>query len=161
VKSRPHCVEVRSAQDYMLAATLIDEYFHTLNVPECFQNFGSELANLPNAYTSPNGCMVLGYVGDDLAGCCALRLLQDVNYSNACEMKRLYVRPQFRGYGLGRDLAETVITFARDAGYEHLLLDTLDEMETARELYKDLGFIEIEPYYHNPIPGAHYLMVAL
>lgn len=161
MKWQPHWVEVQSAHEYSLAKSLFKEYFETLNIPACFPNFEHELNHLSTLYAPPNGCIILGYFGDALAGCCALRLLQEVNYTNACEMKRLFVRPDFRGYGLGRELADAVITFAKCAGYEHLLLDTLDEMETARELYKDLGFIEIEPYYHNPIPGAHYLMVKL
>jgi putative acetyltransferase len=96
-----------------------------------------------------------------VGGCCAIRPLSDVDYNNACEMKRLYVLPAFRGLGLGRQLAEKAIGFAKDAGYGCILLDTLDEMETARGLYQELGFSEVEPYYHNPIPGAHYLRATL
>jgi ribosomal protein S18 acetylase RimI-like enzyme len=96
-----------------------------------------------------------------LAGCCALRLLDNVDYVNACEMKRLYVRPAYRGLGLGRLLAEGILDAARQSGYTSLLLDTLSDMETARALYRELGFEEIPPYYHNPIPGAHYLRVRL
>ncbi len=161
MRQQPRLIEVNSEAQYLEAASLFQTYFDTLDVPACFRNFDHELANLPEVYAPPNGTIVLAYLDDTVAGCCAVRLLQEVNYSNACEMKRLFVLPGFRGTGIGRDLAESVITFARDAGYEHLLLDTLDEMETARELYQDLGFIEIEPYYHNPIPGAHYLMVKL
>src|SRR5262245_7192114 len=90
-----------------------------------------------------------------------MRPLPEVDLPNACEMKRLYVRRPFRRFGLGRQLAETLIDLARQAGYSHMLLDTLDDMEAARELYASLGFEETEPYYFNPIPGAHYLRVAL
>ncbi|OIQ71043.1 acetyltransferase (GNAT) family protein [mine drainage metagenome] len=84
-----------------------------------------------------------------------------MDYPNASEMKRLYIRPQFRGLGLGRVLTEAIFEAARNAGYSYMLLDTLTEMETARSLYGDLGFTEIPPYYHNPIAGAHYLMATL
>jgi putative acetyltransferase len=96
-----------------------------------------------------------------VAGCCALRPLDSSDYPNACEMKRLYVRPQFRGLGLGRQLVEETMEAAREAGYACVLLDTLDDMEAARGLYGDLGFAEVPPYYHNPIPGAHYLKADL
>jgi putative acetyltransferase len=90
-----------------------------------------------------------------------LRSLSDVDHSNACEMKRLYVRPAYRGLRLGRQLADAIMDSARNQGYDCVLLDTLDEMETARALYEDLGFVEVPPYYHNPIPGAHYLKARL
>ena len=96
-----------------------------------------------------------------LAGCGAMRPLADVDYANACEMKRLYVRPGFRQYGLGRVLAQALIDCAVQAGYSAMLLDTLDDMEAARGLYASLGFDEIPPYYFNPIAGAHYLKVDL
>lgn len=90
-----------------------------------------------------------------------MRPLDTVDYANACEMKRLFVRPEFRGLGLGRQLAEQIMDLARVAGYDCLLLDTLNDMETARALYQGLGFEEIPPYYFNPIEGAHYLKVRL
>ena len=90
-----------------------------------------------------------------------MRPLDAVDYPNACEMKRLYVRNTYRRLGLGRQLAEAVMDAARVAGYHHMLLDTLTEMESARALYQDLEFKEIPPYYHNPIAGAHYLKADL
>ena len=98
---------------------------------------------------------------DTVAGCCALRPLDSVDIANAAEMKRLYVRPGFRGLGLGRHLAQAILDDAHRLGYDWVLLDTLDEMEAARALYEELGFEEIPPYYHNPLPGAHYLKVAV
>ena len=95
------------------------------------------------------------------AGCCALRPLDTSDYPNAAEMKRLYIKPAYRRLGLGRTLVEAILDAAREAGYESVLLDTLDEMETARALYEDLGFEEVPPYYFNPIAGAHYLKVTL
>lgn len=103
----------------------------------------------------------MAVVNEEVAGCCALRPLDNVDYINACEMKRLYVRPLFRKSGLGRQLAEAILDQARLAGYNSVLLDTLDDMESARALYEELGFAEIPPYYHNPIEGAHYLKVDL
>ena len=105
--------------------------------------------------------MLLAFVDGSLAGCGAFRPLPDADDPNACEMKRLYVRPAFRRFGLGRAMAEALLDEARRAGYSAMLLDTLDEMESARELYASLGFEETAPYYFNPIPGAHYLRAQL
>jgi len=136
---------------------LFREYAERLGVDLCFQNFEEELAGLPGDYAAPRGALLLARVEGDAAGCCALRPIDSTDYPNAAEMKRLYVRDRFRGAGLGRELAEAVLDAAREAGYSCVLLDTLDDMEAARGLYEDLGFKEIPPYYHNPIPGAHYL----
>jgi putative acetyltransferase len=140
---------------------LFREYAQSLGVDLCFQNFEQELAGLPGDYAPPRGALLLAVVDGQHAGCCALRPLDSADYPNAAEMKRLYVRKHFRGSGLGRELAEAALDAAREAGYSCVLLDTLDEMETARGLYQDLGFREIPPYYHNPIPGAHYLKADL
>lgn len=154
------CVAIESAttaQDYADAAQLFREYANSLGVDLAFQNFEHELANLPGDYAAPRGCLLLAYVDGALAGCCALRPLDDVDTPNAAEMKRLYVRKAFRGFGLGRQLAESCLDAARQRGYGCVLLDTLDDMEAARSLYADLGFESIEPYYYNPVEGAHYL----
>jgi GNAT superfamily N-acetyltransferase len=143
------------------AREILREYAASLAVDLCFQNFDAELAALPGDYAAPSGQLLLAYVGDALAGCGAMRALADVDYANACEMKRLFVRPAFRRFGLGRALAEALLDEARRAGYSVMLLDTLDDMESARELYATLGFAEIAPYYYNPIPGAHYLKAEL
>ncbi|MGH6625601.1 MAG: GNAT family N-acetyltransferase [Burkholderiaceae bacterium] len=137
------------------------EYATGLGVDLCFQQFDAELAGLPGEYAEPRGALLLALVDGALAGCCALRPLDTVDYPNASEMKRLYVRKAFRGFGLGRQLAEAILDAARRAGYASVLLDTLDEMEAARALYEGLGFEEIPPYYHNPIAGAHYLKAEL
>ena len=137
------------------------EYAQALDVDLCFQNFEAELAGLPGEYAAPGGALLLAYVAGALAGCGALRALADVDYANACEMKRLYVRRDFRRFGLGRLLAQALMDRAKQAGYSAMLLDTLDEMEAARELYASLGFTEIPPYYFNPIAGAHYLKAEL
>ncbi len=141
--------------------SLFVEYAASLNVDLCFQNFNAELATLPGEYAAPRGGLVLATVDGELAGCCAMRPLDAVDYPNACEMKRLYVRPAYRGLQLGRLLAETILEIARVAGYDCILLDTLNDMEAARALYQELGFEDIPPYYYNPIPGAHYLKAEL
>ncbi len=137
------------------------EYAASLAVDLCFQDFDAELAGLPGPYAEPDGALLLALVGSEVAGCVAMRQLRDVDHANACEMKRLYVRPAYRQLGLGRRLAQAVIDLATQAGHSAMLLDTLDEMESARELYASLGFEEVPPYYFNPIPGAHYLKVDL
>jgi ribosomal protein S18 acetylase RimI-like enzyme len=137
------------------------EYAAQLGVDLCFQNFEAELAELPGEYAAPRGSLLLATVDDEVAGCGALRPLPDADYANACEMKRLYVRPAFRRFGLGRLLAQALLDRGIQAGYSNLLLDTLDDMEAARGLYTSLGFEEIAPYYFNPIAGAHYLRVNL
>ena len=133
------------------------EYAATLSVDLGFQNFEDELAALPGDYVAPGGGLLLAYVDGTLAGCGAYRPLPDADYANACEMKRLYVRDGHRGLGLGRRLAQALMDGAAQAGYSCMLLDTLDDMEAARELYASLGFEEVPPYYFNPLPGSHYL----
>ena len=140
---------------------LFQEYAANLDIDLEFQGFKDELAELPGDYAEPRGALLLALVDGEIAGCCALRPLDDVDYGNASEMKRLYVRKAFRGFGLGRQLAEAVLETARRLGYACVLLDTLNDMEAARALYEELGFQEIPPYYHNPIAGAHYLKVDL
>jgi putative acetyltransferase len=144
-----------------ITRAIFREYAAELGVDLCFQSFDEELDSLPGDYAEPRGSLMLALVDGAVAGCCALRPLDSADYPNASEMKRLYVRRAFRGFGLGRQLAEAVMDSARRAGYACVLLDTLDDMETARALYEDLGFVAIEPYYYNPIPGAHYLKAEL
>ena len=148
-------------EDFEAVRAIFLEYAQALGVDLCFQHFDQELADLPGDYAPPRGALFLATVDGALAGCCALRPLDAADYPNAAEMKRLYVRKAFRNFGLGRQLAEATLDAAREAGYSCVLLDTLDDMETARALYVELGFEEIPPYYHNPIPGAHYLKAQL
>ncbi|KAB0582463.1 GNAT family N-acetyltransferase [Ideonella dechloratans] len=140
---------------------IFTEYAQTLGVDLAFQDFEAELAALPGDYAPPHGQLLLAYVDGALAGCGAFRPLADVDYANACEMKRLFVRRAFRRFGLGRLLAQALMDQATQAGYSAMLLDTLDDMEAARGLYTSLGFEEIPPYYFNPLPGAHYLKAEL
>ena len=147
----------------LLEATrdIFREYAQGLGVDLCFQNFEAELATMPGEYVPPQGALLLALVDGEVAGCGALRPLPGSDYANACEMKRLYVRPAFRQFGLGRMLAQALLDRGLQAGYSAMLLDTLDEMEAARGLYASLGFEEIAPYYFNPIAGAHYLKATL
>jgi ribosomal protein S18 acetylase RimI-like enzyme len=157
-------VELRraeSATDLGEAATLFREYAATLGVDLCFQNFDAEVASLPGAYGPEAGCLLLAFVSGELGGCGAFRPFTGAGHSGACEMKRLYVRPMFRRYGLGRLLAEALLTAARRAGYASMLLDTLGSMAAAQQLYASLGFAEIAPYYRNPFPDVHYLKAHL
>ena len=143
------------------ARLLFREYADSLGVDLCFQGFDDELAALPGDYAPPSGALLLATVDGAIAGCGAMRPLADVDYPNACEMKRLYVRRAFRRFGLGRVLAQALMERADAAGYSVMLLDTLDDMEAARGLYASLGFEDIPPYYFNPLPGAHYLKADL
>jgi putative acetyltransferase len=159
--STARIAEARGTSDMAQARAIFLEYAGSLSVDLCFQSFDQELASLPGDYAGPRGEILLAWCGTALAGCVALRAMDDADYPNAAEMKRLYVRPAFRGSGLGRELTERILDAARARGYSAVLLDTLDDMEAARALYEDLGFEEIPPYYHNPIAGAHYLKVSL
>jgi putative acetyltransferase len=150
-----------SRADLDRVRAIFREYAEGLGVDLCFQGFDEELATLPVDSVTPLATLLLARAGGEIAGCCGLRPLDTVDVANAAEMKRLYVRPAFRGTGLGRRLAQAALDAARQLGYSCVLLDTLSDMEAARALYEDLGFREIPPYYHNPIAGAHYLQVDL
>jgi putative acetyltransferase len=132
--------------------SLFRQYAEALDVDLCFQEFADELASLPGKYAPPDGRLALAIEGDQPAGCVAIRKLG----AGVCEMKRLYVRPEFRSGGLGRRLSEQMIAQAAQAGYTAMRLDTLDRLTEAMELYKSLGFRRTEPYYDNPLDGVVY-----
>jgi len=143
--------------DLILARELMREYRDSLGVDLSFQGFGEELAGLPGDYAPPGGALLLAFLGQECAGCVALRRLGE----GVCEMKRLYVRPRWRGLGIGGRLIEAVLREARRAGYRAIRLDTLPSMTAARAMYVALGFCAIARYYESPIPGTAFLELDL
>jgi GNAT superfamily N-acetyltransferase len=140
------------------ARGLFREYETWIQTDLCFQSFEQELAELPGKYAPPQGRLLLAFYDGQLAGCVALRKIVE----GVCEMKRLFVRPDFHGKGLGRGLIEQVVKEAREIGYQRMRLDTLPpRMNKAIALYRRLGFKEIEPYYDNPVPGALFMELQL
>jgi putative acetyltransferase len=150
---------------------LFKEYAASLSFNLCFQSFEDELARLPGEYAPPSGMLLLGLVDDQVGGCVAFHRLEGEMAgargesspgSDVCEMKRLYVRPAFRGSGLGRELIDSILKCAAAVGYRRMRLDTVpSEMAKAVEIYRKIGFTEIAPYRPNPIPGAKYMELDL
>lgn len=145
--------EAMNATDFFAGKELITEYAASLGVDLRFQNFTEELANLTEMYAPPDGCLLLARIADELVGCAAIRLRD----ASTCEMKRLYVRTQYRGRSAGKQLAETAIKCAQRLGYTRMVLDTLSSMTAAQALYRSLGFKETSSYYPNPLTGAQYM----
>lgn len=143
--------------DIERARTLFSEYGKSLGFHLAFQHFDEELKNLPGDYVRPKGCLLLAECKGQVAGCVALRPLEE----KICEMKRLYVKPEFRGLGIGRVLAEAIIAQARELGYSLMRLDTVPSMEAAWTLYASLGFEPTSPYRYNPIEGAMFMELKL
>ena len=151
-------IQATSPEDIQHARELFEEYAAGLGISLCFQNFDQELAELPGQYVPPAGRLILAIENSQVAGCVALRRIGE----GVCEMKRLYVRPNFRSRGLGRDLTERILSEARDIGYKLMRLDTLPgKMDRALGMYRSLGFREIEPYYTHPVAGAVFMELAL
>jgi GNAT superfamily N-acetyltransferase len=149
--------EAATAADFAEARVLFEEYAAQLHIDLCFQGFAAELTQLADIYGPPFGCLLLVRRGEVPMGCGAVRRLSP----QACEMKRLYVRPDARGANLGRVIAQGLIGKARSLGLERILLDTLSGMIPARTLYRSLGFRETSPYYMNPLPDVVYMELAL
>jgi ribosomal protein S18 acetylase RimI-like enzyme len=146
------------ADDIAIIRELFLEYASSLGFSLCFQGFDQELERLPGEYSPPDGRLFIAEYNGKVAGCIALKRLG----LDICEMKRLYLRNDFRGLGLGRILAEKLIAEARAIGYRKMALDTIeDKMKSAVALYRSLGFNPCAPYYHNPIPGALYMELEL
>ena len=151
-------VQAESATQIEQARELFVEYAQSLGFSLCFQNFDKELAELPGDYVPPSGRLLLAEYERHVAGCVALHKLED----GICEMKLLYLRPQFRGKKLGLALADRIIAEARQIGYRHMRLDTVESvMKDAVVMYRKLGFREIPPYRSNPIPSALYMELRL
>lgn len=158
-KTRSELVIVGSgATDQVESAKqLFLEYANSLNFSLCFQNFDKELAGLPGEYSPPSGRLVLAFEDGKLAGCVALRKIDN----DICEMKRLYMRPAFRARGIGRRLATKIVEEAQEIGYLTMRLDTTPSMKEAISLYRSLGFEEIESYRYNPLPGTLFMELKL
>ena len=157
-ESAPKITQALTPEQVAAVRELFLEYAQSLNFSLCFQSFDQELASLPGGYAPPSGRLLLAEVNGRSAGCVALHRLAD----GMCEMKRLYVRPEFRGHKIGRRLAETVIAEARVVGYQCMRLDTVAPlMREAVQLYRELGFYEIPAYRPNPMPETLYMELAL
>jgi GNAT superfamily N-acetyltransferase len=150
-------LDAQASENLKIIRKLFEEYAESLGFDLSFQNFNEELANLPGEYAPPTGRLLLATYQSEAAGCVALRRLSE----GVCEMKRLYVRPQFRRQGIGRALAEAAIEQAKKVGYGRMRLDTVPSMNAARMIYTSLRFGEIDPYRHNPIEGAVFMELAL
>jgi len=150
---------IESYDDRTIAAArvLIKEYAEFLGFDLNFQDFAEEMEHFPGTYAPPDGCLLLARESDETAGCVALHKIND----QICEMKRLFVRPTFRGRAIGRRLVERIIEKARRMGYRTMRLDTVPQLESANRLYEKEGFKDIEPYYHNPIEGARFMELEL
>ncbi|MFH2092606.1 MAG: GNAT family N-acetyltransferase [Pseudomonadota bacterium] len=141
----------------LTAKSLFQEYAESLDFDLCFQNFNQELQNLAEQYASPLGCLFLAFEGETAIGCIGLRLFE----KKICEMKRLYVKPEYRNLKVGKLLVENVIKAGKFLNYDAMRLDTLPSMKSANALYKSFGFELIAPYRHNPIEGAIYMELNL
>ncbi|NQU62317.1 MAG: GNAT family N-acetyltransferase [Rhodospirillales bacterium] len=144
-------------RDMEIVRELFEEYQKVIDVDLCFQDFEKELKSLPGAYAPPKGCLLLARDGEEVAGVVGMW----PHSKGGAEMKRLYVRPPWRGSGLGRVLAEVVVEAAIEAGHKSICLDTLGFMAEARKLYKSLGFVEIPAYYDNPLDDVLYMELSL
>ncbi|MFN2517078.1 MAG: GNAT family N-acetyltransferase [Pyrinomonadaceae bacterium] len=150
--------QAKSDEEIQQARQLFEEYAAWLGINLCFQNFDKELAELPGDYAPPTGRLFLAVENNQTAGCVAVRKIGN----GICEMKRLYVRPEFRGLGLGRTLTEGIVEAAGEIGYLRMRLDTLPgKMDKAIAMYRSLGFKDIDPYYKNPVDGVAFMELAL
>ena len=149
--------QVETSQQLEKIRDLFQEYVASLGFELHFQDYRKEIAELPGDYTLPGGCLLLAEQGNKIIGCVALRKISDT----ICEMKRMYIRPKFRGRGFGKKLAYSVIAKARKMGYRRMRLDTIAFMKEAITLYQSLGFIEIPPYRYNPMEGAKFMELVL
>ncbi len=151
-------ISVTTPEQIETIRLLFTEYQQWLNFSLCFQGFDEELAGLPGKYSLPKGRLFIAEYEGKVAGCIALRPMDE---EGICEMKRLFVREEFRGKGIGKILTDRIIVDAKAIGYRTMRLDTLQRMETARSLYKKLGFKIIPAYYNNPMEEVVYMELAL
>ncbi|KAK4498926.1 hypothetical protein PRZ48_009436 [Zasmidium cellare] len=152
--------KVLTPTDLQSTTTLFKAYAHSLGIDLTFQDFATEMAQMPGKYAPPHGTLLLAKdTNSKPIGCAGLRRFP--SKPGHCEMKRLYVHPDGRGLGVGRKLAEAVVKEAKGLGYEAVLLDTLASMESAQKLYRSLGFVEVEAYYESPIAKTTFLRLDL
>ena len=157
---QPEGVTIRTAatsEEMGVARVLFEEYAAALEIDLGYQGFADELAGLPGCYAPPRGRLLTAWAGEEAAGCVALRPLAE----DVCEMKRLYVRPKFRGSGIGKQLTEAIIAEARQTGYAIMRLDTVPKLEAATRLYESLGFVPRDAYYETPVVGTVFMELAL
>jgi len=150
-------VEAATSADFAIGRAMFEEYARSISVDLCFQDFSAELDRLSVMYAPPAGALLLARTAGEAAGCVGLRKLRD----DICEMKRLYVRPEFRGRRVGRRMAEDIARRGRELGYRTLVLDTLGTMEAAQGLYLSMGFKPAMSYYVNPLPNVKYFALDL
>lgn len=149
--------QATTPQHLTLTRTLFEEYAHWLGIDLSFQGFANELDSLPRSYSAPQGRLLVAFVDDVAAGCVALRPMN----ADTCEMKRLFVRTNFRGQGIGKQLTNEIVNHARTIGYRTMRLDTLARMRDAIALYMSLGFIRCAPYYDTPLPDTVFMELKL
>lgn len=150
-------IQAKSKEEILQVKSLFTEYAASLDFNLCFQDFDKEIAELPGEYALPDGRLLLALDGTKIAGCVTLRKIT----KDTCEMKKLYVKPEFRGKRIGKALAEYIIEEARKIGYSRMQLDTVPSMKEAISLYQSLGFKGIEPYRYNPVKGAIFMELIL
>ncbi len=150
-------IEANTDELIIQVKSLYLEYAESLDFDLCFQNFDNEMEDFPNHYSPPTGNLLLALSENEPMGCVGVRFFE----KDICEMKRLYIKPEYRGKKAGKELAVSAIKSGKALGYGYMRLDTLSSMETANQLYKSLGFIEIDPYRDNPIDGAIYMELNL
>jgi ribosomal protein S18 acetylase RimI-like enzyme len=151
-------LDARSDSDFDTARTLFEEYAKTIGADLCFQGFAEELEQLATVYSPPQGQLLIAWRDGRAVGCVGLR---SINEPGVCEMKRLYVRPEARGIGLGKELASAIVERARAGGYRSMVLDTLRSMVEARMIYRSLGFVQRAPHYANPLPDVAFMELRL
>ena len=149
--------QASSVEEIDVARALFKEYAAAIEIELGYQGFADELAELPGRYAPPRGRLLVAWMGDEAAGCVALRPLAE----NVCEMKRLYVRPVFRGAGVGKQLAEAIIAEARQIGYAVMRLDTVPQLAAAARTYESLGFVRREAYYETPVTDTIFMELRL
>ena len=154
---REKIFEARTTEHFANTRELFEDYARSLDFDLGFQDFAVELKNLPGDYAAPHGCILLATHEERIVGCVALRKWSET----VCEMKRLYVKPEMQGCGIGRSLAKAIILKARAHDYKRMRLDTLSSMRAANQIYASLGFYPIEPYRYNPLEGAQFYELTL